>query len=401
MDSARGFAARRSATSNLPNFQLPTTDLNPKYSYAPQSQISQSAPQNVGSVLTPPGGLGADGVNAIPGVNSGSSQNSSNGASGVYNPSGYWPPPAGLTPQFSLMSGQPIPSPLSQTQNNMFPGPGRGLYSPTGNNNFGQQNRNMNSSVDENLPPPPHKLNFPPFPTGLSSGGPGPMTLPTLAQQHQNQQPQPGQQHNLQQQMSQDSQQQQQQAMQNSNDQYGPRPPPTPTYSYGSSSTPQQSTFPAFTQATQAQCSPITSGAPINRISPLTANHPNTMQPPPNNLSTYRPFNNQYSLPGLSNPLMPHNNLHGIGSQPLMMGQVGVSMPYIPMHSGQMYGMHPGNGANTQDKPCKCDQCPQSFNRNHDLKRHKRIHLAVKPFPCEDCEKRFSRKDALKVCLAY
>ncbi|CAB4461755.1 unnamed protein product [Rhizophagus irregularis] len=48
------------------------------------------------------------------------------------------------------------------------------------------------------------------------------------------------------------------------------------------------------------------------------------------------------------------------------------------------------------DRPFKCDQCPQSFNRNHDLKRHKRIHLAVKPYPCQYCEKQFSRKDALK-----
>jgi hypothetical protein len=45
----------------------------------------------------------------------------------------------------------------------------------------------------------------------------------------------------------------------------------------------------------------------------------------------------------------------------------------------------------------KCDHCPQSFHRNHDLKRHKRIHLAVKPFTCWYCEKIFSRKDALKV----
>jgi len=50
----------------------------------------------------------------------------------------------------------------------------------------------------------------------------------------------------------------------------------------------------------------------------------------------------------------------------------------------------------TNDRPFKCDQCPQSFNRNHDLKRHKRIHLAVKPFPCLHCDKSFSRKDALK-----
>jgi len=46
----------------------------------------------------------------------------------------------------------------------------------------------------------------------------------------------------------------------------------------------------------------------------------------------------------------------------------------------------------------KCDQCLQSFKRNQDLKRHKRIHLAVKPFPCENCQRRFPRKDALKVC---
>jgi hypothetical protein len=49
----------------------------------------------------------------------------------------------------------------------------------------------------------------------------------------------------------------------------------------------------------------------------------------------------------------------------------------------------------------KCDQCPQSFNRNHDLKRHKRIHLAVKPFPCGNCEKSYSRKDALQVCTLF
>jgi uncharacterized Zn-finger protein len=33
------------------------------------------------------------------------------------------------------------------------------------------------------------------------------------------------------------------------------------------------------------------------------------------------------------------------------------------------------------------------------LKRHRRIHLSVKPYPCSNCDKSFSRKDALKVCV--
>lgn len=47
-------------------------------------------------------------------------------------------------------------------------------------------------------------------------------------------------------------------------------------------------------------------------------------------------------------------------------------------------------------KQFKCSACDAIFSRNHDLKRHARIHLAVKPFPCGFCDKAFSRKDALK-----
>ena len=66
-------------------------------------------------------------------------------------------------------------------------------------------------------------------------------------------------------------------------------------------------------------------------------------------------------------------------------------------HHMNMYGNHSQPAA--QERPFKCDVCPQSFNRNHDLKRHKRIHLSVKPYPCTFCDKSFSRKDALKVSI--
>ncbi|OAV85962.1 hypothetical protein PTTG_00697 [Puccinia triticina 1-1 BBBD Race 1] len=48
------------------------------------------------------------------------------------------------------------------------------------------------------------------------------------------------------------------------------------------------------------------------------------------------------------------------------------------------------------DRPYKCEKCGSSFSRNHDLKRHSRIHLDIKPFPCSCCDKAFARKDALK-----
>ncbi|KAH8880150.1 hypothetical protein GQ53DRAFT_618157, partial [Thozetella sp. PMI_491] len=100
-------------------------------------------------------------------------------------------------------------------------------------------------------------------------------------------------------------------------------------------------------------------------------------------------------------------NLHSPGAPLTIVGGPMMGYPHGPHGHGplppQIYGPgahghpppHHGPGG-THDRPFKCDTCPQSFNRNHDLKRHKRIHLAVKPYPCSYCEKSFSRKDALK-----
>jgi uncharacterized Zn-finger protein len=155
---------------------------------------------------------------------------------------------------------------------------------------------------------------------------------------------------------------------------------------YGPTSTPRQTTYPSY-------------------ASP----HPSPSHPSPRSVSTtgmappqpYRPlpyYSLYRTIPGqqMNGPIM--SNLTNPGGDMLLVPGMGVHHGYGQM-SPHIYGHGPSQAQ--QERPFKCDQCPQSFNRNHDLKRHRRIHLAVKPFPCTFCEKSFSRKDALKVCAKY
>jgi hypothetical protein len=380
---SQSFTARRSAASNLPTFQLPPPDhlgMHNKYpaAYAPTSSTQPAPP--VSSVLTPPASLPNDN-SPLSSLNSGSSGSS---AAGVppYQPMGFWPTPQ--NPSYTYSSAPPMPAPFAQHQQQQqqqnYMG-ARPLYSPS--MNF--PNRGTNSpTAGEGLPPPPYDLSLPPFPTAMSSSGGQHQNLPTLAPQQQQQQSQQQQQlsNNTLVSSQQPASQAPQQGPLHAPENYGGRPPPTPNY-YTPSSTPQQSSFPAYTQQSPTQQSPNSSSAPSNRISPVSA--PQAYHS--------RPYSG-YSLPAMAGPIM--SNVHSPGNQMALVG--GMNMQYSPHQmGGPMYGHHPAQQQQQNDRPFKCDQCPQSFNRNHDLKRHKRIHLAVKPFPCGHCEKSFSRKDALKV----
>lgn len=182
-----------------------------------------------------------------------------------------------------------------------------------------------------------------------------------------------------------------------SNDPYGPKPP----LMYGHSSHLANSPQAAYSMYGV----PPHIGAPGLGIHPSSRMLAQTSPGQPSTGFQRQPWPS-YTLPAMSGPVL--TNVHSPNSPMSVMG--GMQPGLLPgFNSGHiastqhLYGGHAAHGmpAPSPDRPFKCDQCPQSFNRNHDLKRHKRIHLAVKPFPCAHCDKSFSRKDALKVREEY
>lgn len=203
------------------------------------------------------------------------------------------------------------------------------------------------------------------------------------------------------------------------------RLPPTPAYftqSQTSSNVQSPGTFGYASVPSISQDPPISPSDASDQLSSANSLSRTTSAGLPTSQSPHqyqRPAFSPFQNPSLSRSVM--SNLHRPNSQMSLIGN-GVSsagMGYSNSNSAiinnnfsggsmqSMYGAHhsPPLDSNApapqhqtpSDRPFKCDACPQSFNRNHDLKRHKRIHLAVKPYPCGYCDKSFSRKDALKV----
>lgn len=399
--------ARRPAATNLPNFELPPpqqlTQKYPTYTTLNTSCLNNQPQQSsvsVGNLLTPPPNIPGDSLSPIStGINSASPASGNNLP--PYTATGYWSGTSTGTNPYSMGSGN-TPQPWGSAPLSGFLPP-RGMFSPS----LGSLVRNSSNSPlgNDSLPPPPpshYDMALPPFPTSLSmSAPPNTPTVVHQAQVYLNSQ-------------TSVSASNSQPSLVSSSDSYLHRHPPTPTYyssSQASSSTPQQSQFPAFQNNSPVQQSPMSATTQGSRISPINGHPPNLQSPssqqgqPGNRFVP--PYPGPYSLPAMAShnmmgPIL--SNVHSPGTQMALINGMSNGLPGNMMAgftSGQsaqiqqMYGGH--QQAPHSERPFKCDQCPQSFNRNHDLKRHKRIHLAVKPFPCGHCDKSFSRKDALKV----
>lgn len=384
LNAPQSLTQRRQAASNLPNFELPPpSNLQfaglPMHKYPPpQAHLPPSAAVSVGNLLTPPSNSASDSSAASSTINTGHTPNSTTAPILPYTPTFFNP---STTPGFHTgLTPQPW-----QT-NPLFPP--RTAFSPLSGPGGPMRNGTNSPAAGEGtaLPPPPYDLNAvnqfnAPYamasPTGASLSGQHPLVhnnmIRPASQQSANT---PG-----------ESLTKTQSAPQL----YTNLPPVHQ---------PQSSGYP-YPNSTPVSQSPHSANGAPHRTSPSLNQHPISQQA--NQSPFIRPPYPSYSLPAMSGPTM--SNITSPGAQMSMVGNVGAMLP-VQFNSG--YVANPQNMYNAQrtgtpqqtpqnDRPFRCDSCPQSFHRNHDLKRHKRIHLAVKPFPCKHCDKSFSRKDALKV----
>ncbi|KAI0458052.1 hypothetical protein F5B21DRAFT_38082 [Xylaria acuta] len=358
MESAatQSILSRRPAAGGLPQFHLPP----------PNSSLDPQIPR-VSDSISPPS----------------SSLNSSNSHS----------PHTGIT-QYSSQNGWSMQNSPSYTYGSVTPGAqsgamssnyGRHLYSPSapgapgGAGHPGYSARNSQSpATTDGLAPPYDSVNHP-FPMSMTGSNANHSSFSSQPSHPQHLQ------HAI---LSSQTSQSPTPAVTAPSENYS-RAPPTASYYTAPSSTSHQSHFPAFPPPQ----SPTTTGGPTRAIPALSSQHhaPMGALPPYGN----RHYNYSTAVSGLGSMVL--SNMGNPGGQMHLMGATNPLSPYhhtghaLPHHS-----MYSGAPNSQQDRPYRCDVCQQSFNRNHDLKRHKRIHLAVKPYPCEYCDKAFSRKDALK-----
>lgn len=380
----------KQSSSTNPNYYTNLSAPAPSYTIPRTSHFQDYDASSARSLTTSPGAT-TDGLSpGVSSVNTASSQGSQ-APSMQYAAYGHvhggWPTPSN--------SSYTVNSAAQAAQSSLGQQPFHGrpaMYGPTpGMTQFNHPRTSHSPATGaEGLPPPPYDGVHHTFQTSISGSGGGGQGNPSGLSSA----PQPPQSAMLSSQHPVSSQPPTPSSATAHADSYThSRPPNTPSY-YTATSTPQQPTFPSYApHPSPTQHSPTNAGPPRGLGSmPGQPQGPN-MAPP----HTYRHFpsyQHQQPLQGMNGSVM--TNIHQPGSQLQMIPGMGVG-GYG--HHTMMYGH--SQQPPPSERPFKCDQCVQSFSRNHDLKRHKRIHLAVKPFPCTFCSKSFSRKDALKVRIIH
>lgn len=380
---------RRQAASNLPQFELPPPS-NIQFTAQPfghkfpplqmGSHAQPPASVSVGNLLTPPSNSTSDSGSSSAHLPTGTNQNAHAIPVLPYTPTFWSNTPNGFG---SGMTPQPW-------QNQSLYG-SRSMFSP------GLRNHSNSPATGEqsSLPPPPYEMNHSnSYPSSMGMPSPAVNAHASAAQHHHNQMManmmpvRPSS-----------------QASPISPDGISkPSSAPSLYAPMSASNTPQPSQY-NFQSSTPVSQSRIPVNTSTAQISPPLRQGPISQQ---SQNQFHKPPYPSYTLPAMPGAVM--TNVHSPGAHMSMVGSLQAGMLPMNYNSGYaanpqaMYAQPRGNSpqqATNNDRPFKCDQCPQSFNRNHDLKRHKRIHLAVKPFPCKHCDKSFSRKDALKVSQSH
>lgn len=155
--------------------------------------------------------------------------------------------------------------------------------------------------------------------------------------------------------------------------------PPTHPYSHDRSSS--VSTIPQTAYQGGGQAIPV----PV----PSGRSHTHTQSHSPS--QAYSPRPHSMSHPYATSSPYPQASPH----QGAMSGMP--TAQYPPQVAFSQQGDPNSQFPASPQRPFSCDMCALSFNRQHDLKRHRDTHTGEKPFLCNGgCGKTFTRKDALK-----
>ncbi|KAJ7785251.1 hypothetical protein DFH07DRAFT_948325 [Mycena maculata] len=122
--------------------------------------------------------------------------------------------------------------------------------------------------------------------------------------------------------------------------------------------------------------------------------------------SPYSPYGPDSSSPASTPHYGSSSSHYGAGPQqpPVHYMSRSPPSPYSPASLPAYYGapyvpppQFAGDYPASPPRPYPCDVCALSFDRHHDLKRHRTTHAGERPYVCNGgCEKTFTRKDALK-----